>query len=606
MPQSSNQEEFGFFIGPLKKKHPDKIANRLFRLLNCVGIKCSDVTMISVNPHDGFARVQLLSDSVEDYALKALQEVRAVMDLYDLRLLTEKPQNLMVERIGSRKFPAHHISNNRLQISKPVTEQQRVNKEKRGTSCKPEHKKPSDEELKLSRSEGSKLQKPHSSITTPTKRFSPAADPQELTSESEDNLVHVCEIISLSRTSSSSPSPASFEELEEEDLEDYSESKIVPKMPAPKSTNRQTSENSSSSSSALSSCTLYGLSNQSLTAMKPETVKSIPPASRSAVDNKEKIDVLEANSLSSGWKSVPHLAVWPPGIQEQAVTLRNAMALKNDENFDAFQRFAYRKESPKTHGTIQSSSAQRNFSPADDLQKRSEVNGNLIPQLVGYQKHEEDDARQKATPSTAPGVIQTERNKPTNIMVHAKTSTDTVGPSFCSGPSFYVEGQDLNVSGANVYLDPGNIVLGNVRKFRLLVGRRVCALLNSGGGVLYFGVDPSNATVKGLPISHKYEDALRLDIDRQIKLITPLVPTSAYKVNFVNVMLETGHLIPDVRVLVIEVMNPSEYPSSSSATHSSERDDEDDYSSSWPSVEEKYRFKEEIYVWEDGSAKISF
>ena len=40
----------------------------------------------------------------------------------------------------------------------------------------------------------------------------------------------------------------------------------------------------------------------------------------------------------------------------------------------------------------------------------------------------------------------------------------------------------------------------------------------------------------------------------------PVVPPSAYRVNFAKVMSETGHLIPDLRVLEIEVTPPGSAP----------------------------------------------
>ena len=72
MQQVPNFEEFGVIIGPLKRIPPDKLANRLFCMLNCVGINCSDVATVSVHVQEAFATVQLCSRAVEDYAVKVM------------------------------------------------------------------------------------------------------------------------------------------------------------------------------------------------------------------------------------------------------------------------------------------------------------------------------------------------------------------------------------------------------------------------------------------------------------------------------------------------------------------------------------------------------
>uniref|UniRef100_A0A2C9L004 Schlafen AlbA-2 domain-containing protein n=1 Tax=Biomphalaria glabrata TaxID=6526 RepID=A0A2C9L004_BIOGL len=143
--------------------------------------------------------------------------------------------------------------------------------------------------------------------------------------------------------------------------------------------------------------------------------------------------------------------------------------------------------------------------------------------------------------------------------------------------NFYLLFQTLSTDIKNVYTDNGDILTRSPRNFRIMVGKYVCAFLNSGGGAIFFGVNQERK-IRGLLLDNRMEDYVRLDIDSQIKLIKPLVPTSAYKVNIVNIMDDTGHLIPDLRVLEVEVLplNPPEM---------------------------KYMFKTSVFVWERNAIK---
>jgi len=58
-------------------------------------------------------------------------------------------------------------------------------------------------------------------------------------------------------------------------------------------------------------------------------------------------------------------------------------------------------------------------------------------------------------------------------------------------------------------------------------------LLNSHGGVLYFGVD-YKGTVLGEKISRKDEDAYRLVVDRTLGKFEPLVSTQHYRIAFLS------------------------------------------------------------------------
>jgi hypothetical protein len=86
-----------------------------------------------------------------------------------------------------------------------------------------------------------------------------------------------------------------------------------------------------------------------------------------------------------------------------------------------------------------------------------------------------------------------------------------------------------------------------------MIGKFVCAFLNTPeGGELYFGVTEEGQII-GVKLGQKMEDAIRLDIDSQIKEITPTVPTSCYYVNFANVMDDEGHIVSDLKVVEVKV-----------------------------------------------------
>ncbi|GFR95731.1 hypothetical protein ElyMa_002701500 [Elysia marginata] len=96
--------------------------------------------------------------------------------------------------------------------------------------------------------------------------------------------------------------------------------------------------------------------------------------------------------------------------------------------------------------------------------------------------------------------------------------------------------------------------------------------------------------------------------ERQIKLIAPLVPTSAYKVNFAKVMFETGHLMADMRVLEIEVTPLGSPDSILCPQRLADRDldAEDESSNSWPVIpDEGYKLNGVRYVWENNKVKAT-
>ncbi|KAK0056923.1 schlafen-like protein 1 [Biomphalaria pfeifferi] len=373
----SEQQKFGVIIGPLRlEQSPDETAKNIFRLLNCVGIRCVDTAKISVNPEVGYAVVEFYQKSVEDYAMKVLKEVQSIMNLYDLRRLTDKPQHLKAARLsGQAPGESQELSS----ISEAVLGQ-----------------------------------------------LDPSAAPNEY-------------------------SP----------IEDVTMAKLI------------------------------------------------------------EITEPQTSSQSKG---------------EHVFQLLSVSAEDSDTQI-SFQRLEEDEDDVRTLDCAQTAWAC--FSPTS--------------------------GRQAAT------------NDAQLIKVDAKTSTPQVTPCFNTGMNFYLLFQTLSTDIKNVYTDSGDILTRSPRNFRIMIGKYVCAFLNSGGGAIFFGVN-QEGKIRGLLLDNRMEDYVRLDIDSQIKLINPLVPTSAYKVNIVNIMDDTGHLIPDLRLLEVEVLplNPPEM---------------------------KYMFKTSVFVWERNAIK---
>lgn len=575
MLQSQSPPEFGFVIGPLKKIKPDKLANRIFCLLNCIGIQCTDVTKVSVNTQDGFASVNLRMAAVEDYAIKAFKEKRAVMDLFDLRLITEKPQRLRVERIVFKKPLAPALT--KMDTGAP-NEEACADGIKPITGAEPmtryHHKK-------------------QSGISATGNEYK-AGVGEPVNSEKQREHIH--DFLSFSQTSSTT-SAIGFEELEEEeeqeeDVEGYSGTYVIQEKPKPDSKSRgmQTSEESSSSGGAEYS------NNEG-------QVGASANASRTSGETSDALSV-NGNGQEHGAPDTPPEDILSPlpTAKKSGSALLNRTKLDSavldesnvyDHSLKTLQPERIEKANSKLGKpqTIAADGSSENGASNQlqltKLRPASSSYGVNVHDMIGV--YEALDISDNAP------IDEKDRTE----MVNARTSTDELGLCFCSGTNFYHRGEQISMPVKNVHFDSGKIVCeGNLKKFRPIIGQLVCAMLNSGGGLIYFGVDPSNRRVHGLVISHKYEDDLRIAIDEQIKLIAPLVPTSAYKVNFAKVMFETGHLMADVRVLEIEVSPPGRTTRVLCAQTSGDKRDRQDGPSGSREPPKRYVFKNCRYIWE--------
>lgn len=68
-------------------------------------------------------------------------------------------------------------------------------------------------------------------------------------------------------------------------------------------------------------------------------------------------------------------------------------------------------------------------------------------------------------------------------------------------------------------------------EFKVHVRKLVNGLLNSHGGVIYFGVD-NTSIMTGIRINRKEEDDFRLAVDHTIGAFMPLVPNDLYRLTF--------------------------------------------------------------------------
>lgn len=111
----------GVLLAPLKTDiSADQIAVNVFHLMMALGVKCSDISHVLINPKVGCAKIEVYKRDCEDYIVKVLKEISSIMSLYDLRLLIEKPALLEVIRIS-------HFAN---------IQNYQVSKQRREWSCK--------------------------------------------------------------------------------------------------------------------------------------------------------------------------------------------------------------------------------------------------------------------------------------------------------------------------------------------------------------------------------------------------------------------------------------------------------------------------------------
>lgn len=88
-------------------------------------------------------------------------------------------------------------------------------------------------------------------------------------------------------------------------------------------------------------------------------------------------------------------------------------------------------------------------------------------------------------------------------------------------------------------------------EFRETVRKYVNGLLNSHGGVLYFGTD-INGTATGVPISRKGEDEYKLAVDHTIGSFSPFIGSSLYKLSFID-LVEKNNRYCDYKIIELKV-----------------------------------------------------
>lgn len=163
-----------------------------------------------------------------------------------------------------------------------------------------------------------------------------------------------------------------------------------------------------------------------------------------------------------------------------------------------------------------------------------------------------------AVPGATPvGVLGTVTDKPGNSMaslpvmikVDVKTSTPHMTPCFCPETVFYHKRQYIGSEDRHVEFKRGGNV-SDLKTFRSLVGKYICAFLNTEGGTIYFGVT-DDGKVLGIVANQKTEDNIRLAIDTAVTMIQPVPEPSTYTVNFAKVMEDDGKIADDVKVLEV-------------------------------------------------------
>ena len=91
---------------------------------------------------------------------------------------------------------------------------------------------------------------------------------------------------------------------------------------------------------------------------------------------------------------------------------------------------------------------------------------------------------------------------------------------------------------------------GNAKGFKDSVRKYANGLLNSHGGIIYFGIDP-NATIIGMKISRKEEDDFRLSIDHTIGSFQPFISGNLYRLTFIP--LQVQNQVSDYKVIELKV-----------------------------------------------------
>nr|KAG5688372.1 hypothetical protein BaRGS_010515 [Batillaria attramentaria] len=137
--------------------------------------------------------------------------------------------------------------------------------------------------------------------------------------------------------------------------------------------------------------------------------------------------------------------------------------------------------------------------------------------------------------------------------VRVSTTTSTPGTSAGLALGFYRLGEVVGRESRHSEFKAGGMTQKERGWLQETVGKYVCGFLNSAeGGTLFVGVNDAGRVI-GFPCSQALEDDYRLLIDEALKSIEPSIFPDRYRVRFVPVMEESGHLSDHLQVLEVQV-----------------------------------------------------
>ncbi|XP_035829285.1 midnolin homolog isoform X2 [Aplysia californica] len=665
--EKEEEEETGVFVGPLRRdRSPDQLAVLIFRLLNCVGVRSTDICKISVNTRLGYAKVGLHALTCQEYALRVLGEPQNVMSIFDLRDISLRPHRLTVQRLrvnGGKDEMFTPQTSACIQASQPCQGHCQSNCQGHCQShCQGHsqgHYQSHYQGHCQSHCQGhcqSNCQgyshnhcQGHSqgrSLSMPQTRHVSTGQ-REATSPPRSRATEGVKEAPLSPVPAHSPrretpsprgeSKASSNDRKEPEVQGSNpgqrdtvtgSSSLPPEAPSdssstqslPREFTRLEEEDDSLSADpdccnrsrccdappeTTASCDTRGKGICDVTARlntsqsrrqeggeSPEPVSDNPgrQAETSGEDNAPGGGPSDQHDLSSGHSDQHHLSSGhsdqhhlSSGHSDQH-HLSSGHSDKHDLSSGHSDQHDLSSGHSDPHHLPSGQCEQEGRETATtsrhvdtDQQKSPTVNSHSLPS-------------QDRPPTTSGTQVTAGRDasEPAALKLDAKTSTSTLSPgySFCLERSFYHRGERVLVPGCVERQSEGgppfveyygsNCYIVHQRRYRERTACSVCAMLNTEGGAIYFGVHP-DGRVKGAVVSQRIEDQLRCDIDTMVMMIKPMISPSAYSVNFVKVMGDNGQLVPDLRVLEIVIKKQ----------------------------ENQYRLNGNIYVIKEGRVRIS-
>ncbi|GFR95745.1 hypothetical protein ElyMa_002702000 [Elysia marginata] len=364
------------------------------------------------------------------------------MNLFDLRLISEKPQRLQVERIGLKRPSAQKAEMNARKNSIW---------EKRSSGVNPT----TGASALFSASHNSQSDTFAVSYTNGAQGGEPVGI--------DEKCYHL--ITDFNETSITISSPVGFEELEEEEdnVGDYLESYILQEKSKPKSRSMQTSEGSSSSCGAeYSSCSCMG---------QPGAVEE---SSKTSEENSDTLNISHPDDKGHDYQPL----YTPQDIKSSdfSPTGRDYRHLSTPQDTKSSELSATVQHKTNLRGYI-------NINPLPSPESKS-VRKDKPRKLVVNEAYKDDltshtlsvlNSSQYDTSENAGaknnhdvnGAYDVSKNTPCNHekpeMVSVRTSTHEIGPCFCSGTNFYHRGEQIDFAGRKFYCDSGDVVLTDLR-----------------------------------------------------------------------------------------------------------------------------------------------